>query len=741
MASNSVLRKQRERLEKEIKKISSQSPVDVQRLVELTSELSSMDESILRFRVDAGVISRLGRELVASQETALSELIKNAYDADASRVELIFDDADEPGGSLSIEDNGSGMTREELISGFMTLASTQKVDAPFSPKWKRKRAGQKGIGRFASQRLGSRLLINTKTAKSKKAYEVDIDWDDFLPGKNLEFVASKIREISSDGKSGTTLTIINLRDSWPDSRQKKAYRSVMNLQDPIEQALLKDSKKTKKDQDPGFCVTIKKTSSESDEEDFDLFSMVYKHAHAEITASVDGEGRSKWRVVSERLGVDDSEPGETYGFLKNIKLKAYYFVWVHGEIPTQDMSRIKSLSNEYGGVRLYRNGFRVPPYGDLNDDWLGLDELYRGRTFLAAIGNQNFFGAITIGDDPERNFEETSSREGLIHSFAFDELTGFGLDALVNGVARVQAARGKKVHARDPKSDKKPEPRETTERALGAALSELREVTKAGKPNKKTELAQKKVEEKYSSVVEEISMLRVLASVGLSVGVFSHEIRNSLIPIEHGLNLLPSDGKDSERKQESLKYLELVKQYSTFVENSAELEVGRDLDPVDVSSQLYEFAENAANLVKSRGISIETDIDEELRSIPMHSGELISILANLLSNSIKAIRRSEHHGDGCVFIKAYCEDGFIYIEFMDNGDGIADEVKDRVFDAFFTTTRIKKSHGSDELRSMGLGLKIVSDISSARGGEVFVGMPDSKYVTSIVVKIPSSESE
>ncbi len=110
------------------------------------------DLTNVSFSVDAGIIDRLGRELVSKKETAVSELIKNAYDADAENVRLIFIDADTESGELTIEDDGSGMTLFELVNGFMRISSFDKAENPNSPVYKRQRAGRKGIGRF--QRSG-----------------------------------------------------------------------------------------------------------------------------------------------------------------------------------------------------------------------------------------------------------------------------------------------------------------------------------------------------------------------------------------------------------------------------------------------------------------------------------------------------------------------------------------------------------------------------------------------------------
>ena len=87
------------------------------------------------------------------------------------------------------------MTREQLIAGFMRLSSSEKVDQPTSPRYKRQRAGRKGIGRFAVQRLGNKLTIKTQTKDSPTALAVTIDWDAFAVGLDLSAVMSRIREL------------------------------------------------------------------------------------------------------------------------------------------------------------------------------------------------------------------------------------------------------------------------------------------------------------------------------------------------------------------------------------------------------------------------------------------------------------------------------------------------------------------------------------------------------------------
>ena len=174
-----------EEIKKEIEQLLQSEKFDYSRFTSLSNELVKHDREHVRFSVDAGIINRLGKELVGKAETAISELIKNAYDAEASYANLVFENAYIPGGTLTIKDDGNGMTYEELINGFMRISSSDKVHSPVSPNYKRKRAGKKGIGRFAAQRLGRQLIIVTQTQDRPQAIKATINWEDYRLLKQL----------------------------------------------------------------------------------------------------------------------------------------------------------------------------------------------------------------------------------------------------------------------------------------------------------------------------------------------------------------------------------------------------------------------------------------------------------------------------------------------------------------------------------------------------------------------------
>ena len=206
-------------------------------------------KEFISFSVDAGIINRLGLELVSKSETAMAELIKNAYDADANLVQVKFIDAIiDSGGTLIIEDDGVGMTKEQLINGFMRLATADKVQNSISKIYNRPKAGRKGIGRFSTQRLGKKLEVITHTKDSVNAYKLTINWDDYESNKEIDQIKNSLEQIEKPHKEcGTKLIIKDLRDKWSIADIKRVYRYIAELIQPnvlsvVEGQIIKDNK-------------------------------------------------------------------------------------------------------------------------------------------------------------------------------------------------------------------------------------------------------------------------------------------------------------------------------------------------------------------------------------------------------------------------------------------------------------------------------------------------------------------
>jgi len=768
MDNASKLLELKQRLSEEIKKENSDNNI----IITLSNEIAKLDDNEVRFSVDAGIINRLGKELVGRHETAVSELVKNSYDADATEVNLIFENAWSSGGILIIEDNGHGMDKEQLVNGFMRLSSSDKIHNPISNKYKRQRAGKKGIGRFATQRLGDKLTIITQTENSQEALKVVINWDEFQTDKDLLTISSRIEFIPKEKEEGTTLIIEGLREGWSDAMIKRVYRYTSELLQPFPLSK-KKKKENRPSDDPGF----KSNYFRKDEDELipiiDEEKAIFQHALAEIEGYVLDDGQGCWALKSDKLNFSqevyaignnekDKEDFSTpFNLIKGVHFKAYYFVYDPSLFAPGTFTFIRDLGYEKGGLKLYRNGFRVLPYGEQGDDWLGLDKSNNRNIILAQHPNRNFFGFVEL-EDESGDFEETSSREGLIENEYLKELVNFVYRSLTSAVMKVSELRGRKVTASQKGFTKREEdPSEKVDRGLEQIQdffeseddSNEEDSNHSSNYEKKErakqifeELKQARDEEKQKtqSLIDENNMLRILAGLGLVIGEFVHEVQRFLPGFDADIRFLKNAVKDYKEIYERTELLETnVKSftaYTSYFDKAISRNVHRELEPIELRDVVRSFETVIKNDLKRAGTQFIPPVFDgyDLFTVPMHPSEWASILFNLYTNSKKAIKRAK--SDGKIFIKCGRDEKNVFLEFSDNGDGITKENEENIFNAFYTTSTVA-NHTVDDataLTGSGLGLKIVKDIIEFYNGEIYVTTPYEDYKTTIRIEIPKN---
>lgn len=216
-----------------------------------------MDDK-LHFMVDARLITQLGEQLVPSDMMALAEVVKNAYDADATVV-LIDYYPNSASPYLIIEDDGDGMTADELRQGWMTIGTSLKERNSRSPRFLRAMAGRKGVGRFAVQRLGGKLKLRSTTEGINYALELDFDWDLFNTGIALESILHAMSTPRMDqNKHGTKLVIQQLHRAWSREDFEKLLRDLITIQAPHE---TRREMACQDNSDPGFEVIGQSSST------------------------------------------------------------------------------------------------------------------------------------------------------------------------------------------------------------------------------------------------------------------------------------------------------------------------------------------------------------------------------------------------------------------------------------------------------------------------------------------------
>ena len=708
----------------------------------------------VRFKVDAGLIDRLGRELVGRAETAVSELIKNSYDADATKVEVYFKNTNDVGGSISIIDDGLGMNYSKLVNGFMTISSTDKLHNPKSERFKRGKAGKKGIGRFATQRLGTKLTIFTQSKNEDYGLKVYINWDDYKIDNDLTLIENKIEKIEKLNVNGTQILIENLRESWTTKEIERVFRYVSDLLQPDYLSDRSSSIGLATSKDASFKVSFYQIIGDKISIIADPQKMLFDKSLAVIEGFVDSGNEAFFGVSSESLELNDyaipifnKSLFPKYELIKNVHFKAYYFIYNRSEyynnISKLELKNIQTISNESSGIRLYRNGFRVLPYGERTDDWLGLDIRYSGEEGSTNIpfANRNLFGFVEVIDSEGTLFEETASREGLIENKALLELKDFIFKAL-------SAARGRVAEKitllRKKRKQKIEEERSKFFNQPDEAFKVLEEFINNEQNKTETEAKQAflSIRNDYKNLIEELGMLRVLAGLGLTIAEFTHEVIQYTPAINGFVESLQNEVK-TENGIESLEKLKRVfrnfTSYTSYFHTTVSQNVSRELRPILIIDVVNLFLNTIQEDIKKQGFLVEHDIyDYDTYTTPMHFSEWGSILFNLYTNSKKAIRRA--NSSGKIKIISGVENKFVYLEFSDNGDGVNENDKDRIFNAFFTTSTPASLGALEEekLTGTGLGLKIVKDIVETYGGSINLLPPEKEFSTCFRIDIPQA---
>lgn len=544
---------------------------------------------LARFSVDTHLFRELGELLVGRESTALIELVKNAYDADATEVTVYGQHLGDPKrGVIRISDNGIGMDPETFRRGFLRVASRFKTDGVRkSRRFERRYTGAKGVGRLAAHKLARRIEIQSVPwTDNEEAVGVEgfIDWNMVESVETLEEVGPDAifaaeRPIRRGESHGTSLTLTGLRQKWTSTQRGRFLLEVEGLQAPS--VLLRPLPNT--------------VASETGLFDFPMVADAPTgNLGFELKLEGDFEiGDSYWPAVLDTanwiLDIDASERGVRYSVVPTRRMlketqeaRAYTFAEAHPSpaagpfFQTRLMLREgspsgkrdeKVWSNRHSGVRVYMEGFRVLPYGEDADDWLSLSRDYTSRDrklrFLADteapgnlakiedegllhLSNKHFFGGVFLTMNRAGTLEMLVNREGFVPDASFEMLVTLvrrGIDLLTRVRAATKAASNSMEAARlDAEHRTSPNGR-TPKSAKGKAdgslkrLSDLaaglEKVAVSAPESIKRVLTDAAIEIGHAiavsrEVVPANTMVLVLASVGTQLAAFTHEVSRLL---------------------------------------------------------------------------------------------------------------------------------------------------------------------------------------------------------------------
>lgn len=424
-----------------------------------------------KFTVDTHLFRELGDLLVGRDSTALVELIKNSYDADATFVSVYgeaLDDLDR--GFIQVTDDGVGMTAYEFEQGFLRVASrTKDRGHRVSSRYHRRFTGSKGIGRLAAHKLARFIEINTVACEGRpptgcERVDASIDWDvvetqetlDEIEGTTAIRVSSQVA--SPDTRSGTVITLRRLRRKWTATELGRFLLEVQTFPPPevlvelptrlLGESLLFNKAKVydTTSSDPGFNIILDGEFSPGD----DYWQNLAQAASwvIEIDALSDA-GNVLYAIAPTRKTLHETPEAKRKDFSlqhPDPKLGPFFQARIlvqEGRIKQQ----IRRWADRASGIRVFEEGFRVLPYGEPKNDWLELDADYRRRrrtlpslqdgafaeSFtqededkdapLSILGNNSYFGAVFLTQVGASSLRMLVNREGFVPEAALDNLT------------------------------------------------------------------------------------------------------------------------------------------------------------------------------------------------------------------------------------------------------------------------------------------------------------------------------
>lgn len=735
------------------------------------------------FSSDAQLLAELGERLIVKPETALAELLKNSYDADATKAFVWLDE--KKGRELHIQDNGHGMTEADFLNYWMKIGTTSKLQRSTSPTYKRAVTGAKGVGRFAVRLLGTQLQLVTTAfdlgTKDYRRLSARFDWNVFTSGAPLNTVeiSYEVHRGCSEEDVGTHLVVTGLKDDMDAEALQLVTQEVLEIVNPPIPGVDRTSR-IKGRADPGFSLYFGSPNDDTTPAQ-PAGQEIFERYLSKVTFQVKGlkvhydleyrdPGTDKVRR-SEEWNVALPGPknwiGDVQGDIRFLPKRLRMFA---GMRTVDGRSPVKFLSDK-GGVRIIDRGFRLPPYGDPNDDWLQLSANVAQHTrkwgstitekIMPAEGREKeesmdpllklptsrqLLGAIfvesyrpdpeTPPDDRSRYLQPAMDRQGLLDNEGYKQLVDVSR-AAANFIAIVDVEEISQIHREEVRSQNR-----ETRQSIAKAIKRVR--GSKGIPAREKANIIRSFEEIATQVTlseaaqqDAIRSVESMSLLGILAGFMTHETTSMLRAVNEALESLEGIKQSSktpdldevkntlrESRQKMRMYIDYTK---TFLLQVPE----RDPKPFAVHPQVEKIRRLFESLTDPRRIMVENQVPETLQSPGVPLGIYSGVLMNLYTNAVKAVLKVDESKRSRLirFEAEDTEEGQI-LRVSDTGVGVPPEIKGLVFEPFVSTTKEDEGPLGG---GMGLGLYIVKRVLRSADGDISLVSPPEGFTTAFEV--------
>lgn len=724
----------------------------------------------LKFRISTGLKDIIGKELINDDKIAIFELVKNSYDAKANHVKIIFQDilGSRSRAKIFIVDDGKGMSFEDIEKKWLSVGFSEKKfeipDEIINKKGKlsknRAYAGAKGIGRFSADRLGRFMSMYTRQKKNQDMNKIKLDWHAFENNQQENFDSIDVdhsttaeipKEVSKYGNfgAGTIIEISNLNEGWDEKKLLDLKRYLQRLINPTIERNIHDFKIEIISQE---FSKIDKNREDVNRVNGFVKNIIFKMFEKQTTrvSSKIANGKIYTNVVDKGNLIFALEEDNTFSKLEDVYVHIFYLT----PITRTSFTKIMGVTHrEYGSIFLYKNGFRVHPYGDEDDDWLGLEKR-KGQGYARNLANREVIGRVEIYGE-QKEFRETSSRDGgIISSEGLSQLKKF---IVKKALERLEKYVVEGIHFDLDEEEKRKSPEKITDDSL-KVISKF--VGKTNKSNMKITIGKnifQRIKEKQIESIPEI--IRNLEIVKKSV-------RNSKEKkyIENQLKTLRIANKNISKTQTTIKKELEVKTKETYFlrkETSGDKQIIMNLNHTiknltkkidgyvmrigekitnnesiesiipfldkisienkkvkslakivsvsnfnikaktredDLAEYIKEYTAALIKDITNLKLNFENEtVDYHAKFVPL---EISTMLDNFIDNSIKADATK-------ITIRFEKRQGALYVYFADNGNGIKKSEEEKLFQRGYSTTS-----GS------GLGIYHIKKIAEEHNGSV-----------------------
>lgn len=753
-----------------------------------------MTSKKVHFRVSGKITKLLGRESVSEAITALFEVLKNAHDADALSVSVAFRDIQSGLGKIIIrETGGDGMTYEDTVTKFFVIGThakepTSDEEVRETRRYHRKMLGNKGVGRFALEKLGREAKIISKPINTDDKFTFVIDWDKFEPKEvtvdqvGIDIVHEKRDDVKD---SGLEIEISRLRDYWDYDAVKKLEFKIQRLILPEEFQstnafnIVLDAPEFGYEKKPITVALLKRSYYYLKAELFEDRIKVY----AKIKDTPVISSRYKNDVITEfapyEPGVRITQSEKTKGikYVKDltcgpVQLIVYYFPVFQRNTPeNRDAMRyygevfghlIDSDLPKYAGVRIFRDGLREFTYGDPRNDWVERASI--SRNLSGTVQADRLVGFVFISNEHNRQIIATTNRQTADENQAFLDLREFVIQSMLHFDHYLNRERRKEIEKRyDLKSDREAvnqlqniKKKFTNPNSnISKALTRVRDLTgedytpEVGNFLDAIDNAKGRLEIKIETAEAEMTenqIERSLASLGNIVSMMIHEINDAITITFREVNKLRKHSTGSQKlTDEELNQIYFniyepvnkIKNWNDFVDRFTtsltleDIHSRREeiLNPHDITRK---FIVDVKKILLIPFIDIRNEIDPKLE-IKMFGAYFDSIIGNLMSNAIKAINSQDDKEtrENKITVRTEKTNQHLVMYFSDNGPGIPKERWETVFEPHISTTSkntLFKGHG--------LGLPIVHSMVREYDGDIKNIDPVHGQGTTFCITIP-----